>query len=497
MLCTINISLKSFTDAKKTGRRALKINKKYTLARYYTAVAQYHLKEFESAIKGLKQVISEQPDHGMAFFVLGMCREEMGAPVQEIVEAYERCLSLFEKPPQEIVFYMAKHYERTGNFDRAIHCLNQSLIPEGNAQAILLAAEFNASAGNLDLARQELEALVSNQGSIPYTVLAPAYNRLGLILDRQDEYDLAYKAISKSQQLVETNSPKHDIQIWYKRIEQNLGLSRKQVEDWKQSENKSDQPDPIFLVGFPRSGTTLTERIIASHPELTHSDEAVLIESTMTQLNKMTSPKQSYLEKLDSLTDKQIKKLQKHYWSEASKRRGVDIKNKRFLDKLPLNLIDLSLIHRLFPDAPILMLVRDPRDVCLSCFMQLFDPSAAMDNFYSLDRTAKFYNETMKLWWHYKDVLDLNLHVLRYEDLVSDTENQIRQLISFLDLPWDEQVLRYYQNKRHKVSTPSVYDTAKPIFTRAVERWRNYSDYVDEISDQLTEHIEKFGYPFD
>jgi hypothetical protein len=160
-----------------------------------------------------------------------------------------------------------------------------------------------------------------------------------------------------------------------------------------------------------------------------------------------------------------------------------------------LNTIDIGLIHRLFPDARIILALRHPCDVVLSGFMQPFQPNAAMIHFATLADTARFYAQVMELWQAYRAVLPLDVAVIRYEDLVADVAGEARRLLDFLNLPWDDAVLQYAEHARSRaIATPSYHQVVQPIYRRSVGRWRNYGFAFADILPVLVPALAAFGY---
>jgi hypothetical protein len=165
---------------------------------------------------------------------------------------------------------------------------------------------------------------------------------------------------------------------------------------------------------------------------------------------------------------------------------------------LPLHIVELGLINVIFPEARVIVALRDPRDACLSCLMQHFTPNAAMVNFANLDHTTELYERVMDLWLHLRDVITLPYLEVRYEDTVADLESQARRMLEHLGQPWDDAVLRHHEQAAdHVISTPSYAAVSEPVHRRAIQRWRNYETHLEPYLDRLTRFIEAFGYDDD
>lgn len=265
-------------------------------------------------------------------------------------------------------------------------------------------------------------------------------------------------------------------------------VDRSDASVWETSE--TTEKAPVFFVGFPRSGTTLVEQILASHPAIaTMEEKDVLAES-------IASPSGSadWLSEFISLTPPELAQRRATYWRSADRY----IKGNReglIVDKLPLNTILLAPAHRLFPTAKIIFALRDPRDVVLSCFQQTFDMNAAMFEFLTLETAARYYDAAMRLFKVTRAKLPLTLHTIRYEDLLSDFEGETRRLLQFLEIPWNESVRNYRDTaKKRLINTPSASQVVTPLYTSARGKWRNYRAQLEPVLPLLEPWAQAFGY---
>lgn len=254
--------------------------------------------------------------------------------------------------------------------------------------------------------------------------------------------------------------------------------------------------DPIFLVGFPRSGTTLLEQLLDAHPALSSFDEQAFLQHLLDDLRHQG---QAYPEALATLDAEQMGQLRQRYFSEVNSV-VPDRRHIRIVDKNPLNLARLPLANALFPKAQVLLALRHPCDVVLSCYMQSFRAPAFAFTFETLASTARMYAEVMHFWARIEPQLTVPVHVLRYEDLVVDVENQARKLFEFLGLSWHDELLAFTERaaKKGAISTPSYSDVTQPVNRRAVGRWQRYRNYfTSDVLDSLAPFIERFGYRLD
>ena len=269
-------------------------------------------------------------------------------------------------------------------------------------------------------------------------------------------------------------------------------LTEEWLKSWTATPALLGRETPIFFVGFPRSGTTLIEQVLASHPDLQTLDEKPVIDEMREDVNSF--PK-SYPAALADLTPAEIERLRANYFQTADG--FLDQQSGRLIvDKMPLNVIHAALIRRIFPQAKFVLAVRHPYDVCLSCFMQNFEISSAMANFYTIEDAANLYARAMTLWQKSVRVLSLDYHAVKYEDFVDDLETQARELLRFVGVAWDASVLKFtdHAKKRARIGTISYDQVVEPIYQRARYRWKNYRNAFGASQNVLKPFAESFGY---
>jgi len=251
---------------------------------------------------------------------------------------------------------------------------------------------------------------------------------------------------------------------------------------------------PVFVVGFPRSGTTLTETVLSAHPALRGSDELPLLERVLARLPSLLPRALPYPSALTApLSAADRSRLRAAYQAEVE---AALPGTGRLVDKLPLNLVHLGAIACIFPDAPLIVVLRDPRDSALSCFMQDFVPNGAMVQMQSLERIVALQEQVVGLWLAHRSALPNPVLTVRYEDVVADQPREARRMLEHLGLPWDDRVARYWEAARGShISTPSHQDVAQPIFVRARGRWRRYEAHLSGVLPRLNRLALLLGYP--
>jgi tetratricopeptide (TPR) repeat protein len=264
---------------------------------------------------------------------------------------------------------------------------------------------------------------------------------------------------------------------------------------WSRAAPDDGLPTPYFLVGFPRSGTTLVERLLDAHPEILATDELPMVTAMQQELVAMTGREDAYPESLDTLDEAGLRRLREVYWACFEAMSPEPLGARTLVDKHPLNLQRLGLIYRTFPDARILVALRDPRDVCISCFASDFRPNFATVQFYDLATTVQTYARVMRLWQRYREILPLTTHTYRYEDLVADPPAVLGGIVEFLGLAWHDGIVEGGQKSAGSyISTPSFSTVTEPINPRSISRWERYAPQLEPLMDTLAPFIDDFGY---
>lgn len=250
--------------------------------------------------------------------------------------------------------------------------------------------------------------------------------------------------------------------------------------------------DLLFVVGFPRSGTTLLDQILDAHPAVEVIEERPLVAAMIADLS---TGGRRYPEDLTALTEQEIRGLHEHYrkrLSRHTRRTGT-----RFtVDKMPLNMVHVALIRRVFPGARFILALRHPCDVVLSCFMQDFALNDWMAALTTLEMAADLYSAAFAAWESYAAAAPTPALMVRYEDVVADLEREARRITAFLDLPFDPAMLAFHDHARTRgtLSTPSAAQVTQPIYRTALARWRRYDSVMAPIAERLSAEIERYGY---
>ncbi len=370
------------------------------------------------------------------------------------------------------------------------------LLPNHPGCNILLAI-IESQLGDSSAALERLESVIRRNDDPEQT--ARAHLEMGVILDKLGRYDEAFPALTKaaeSRSALLKQRPETREYLFEVLQTNSLGFDCELLHRWPAEALKEDElPTPAFLLGFLRSGTTLTEQILDAHPRVIATDESSIVHELTQELQSISGITNDHARALKSLNDSQIKQLRQFYWQRMRQEYGEDVMHKQLVDKNALNTIDVGVISVIFPEAKILFALRDPRDVCISCFMQAFSPAPATVNLLSWQGIAKQYAAVMHYWLKVRYDIQPKFLELRYEDTVADFEQTYRKVFAFLGVEWWPDVIKYHeQTKGRYISTPSFSAVSQPVYRTAVARWKHYEARFASILPILAPFIDVFGY---
>ncbi len=322
-------------------------------------------------------------------------------------------------------------------------------------------------------------------------------NKNGILAKSYDQiqnFKKAFFYFKNNNDLMNTYHGKNiDEKIYVKYINQRINFFENfKVSAWGDEKIKKNIISPIFLIGFPRSGTTLLDTILRTKDNVEVIEEKPILKNFLIKLEKKTNNK---LSELEFFKNNFIDEMQSFYFNEREKYQ----KNKKanvVIDKLPLNIIHIGEILRFFPDAKFIFALRHPYDSVLSCFMQQFQLNSAMKNFLSIESSAYLYNLVMKLWLIYLKNFSFNFHYIRYEDIVLNFETTTKKIFNYLSLDWTDKTKDFYltAKNRNDISTPSYNQVTSPIYINSLNRWKNYEDYFKESRKYLDKWVTEFNY---
>jgi hypothetical protein len=259
---------------------------------------------------------------------------------------------------------------------------------------------------------------------------------------------------------------------------------------WREESHKDTRPAPVFLFGFPRSGTTLLDTMLMGHPAIEVLEE----EPTLHRAFEIFADYNS----MPTASDERIKEARDAYFETAATKTPLKPGN-LLVDKNPLAINAAPFIRRLFPEAKFIFAVRHPCDVVLSCYVTNFRMNDGMANFVRLDTGAELYDISFSYFERVQSLMPTPTHQVIYENVVEDQDRELRQLFDFLELDWHDAVLDHQATakSRGRIKTASYAQVAEPLYKRSAGRWQNYRKHLEPIFPVLQPWVEKFGYSLD
>ncbi len=322
------------------------------------------------------------------------------------------------------------------------------------------------------------------------------YFSLAKACDKQGDVDAAMRALVRAHAL-QIDLVRQSLPELLEPDAQPLHTATKWLTDanraaWSEIPAPGMHDSPIFIVGFPRSGTTMLEQMLDAHPGLQAMDERAFLQVLVERMSAFGCV---YPYDLGKLTAEQCAELRNLYWSLTAKVAPRE-DGQRLVDKNPLNMLRLPLINRLFPNAPIILVLRHPCDVILSNYMQHFNSNMFAVLCSSLERLAQGYVTAMEFWNHHEALLKPRLMHSRYEVLLDDFAGSVAGIGDFLQLGDAMPLMRFDQHAREKgfISTPSYNQVIEPPNKKAVDRWRRYRAYFEPVLPTLQAVMQRFGY---
>ncbi|MDB6163147.1 MAG: hypothetical protein JWL98_579, partial [Xanthomonadaceae bacterium] len=398
---------------------------------------------------------------------------------------------------------LATLHERTNRVESALTLLaqaRQGMVNERDAEADVLSLDAALSMRGKDYqrARESLRKLLHLPG-LPPAAKASAHFALAKVADKQGHVDETMAELVHAHQ-INFGLASNTLPEIAESPDEPLRIASK----WLTPEQSIFPPlpgdpgrdaSPVFIVGFPRSGTTMLEQMLDAHPAYVSMDERIIIQYCV---ERMESKGLTYPYQLDRLTDADLGELRELYWVESGK--VVDIApGVTLVDKNPLNLLRVPMIRRLFPQARVILALRHPCDVILSCYMQNFRSPAFMVLCSTLERLAKSYVNAMRFWIHHQPLLCQDALVLRYEDTVSDFDKQVHVIGDYLGLEDHAPLADFAAHAAGKkyISTPSYAQVTETVNSRAVARWEPYRAYFEPLFPLLQPIVDHWGYTLD
>ncbi|HTQ50410.1 MAG TPA: sulfotransferase [Candidatus Acidoferrales bacterium] len=327
-------------------------------------------------------------------------------------------------------------------------------------------------------------------------------HQLAIVLDALGQYAEAMQQLHEAKTLLRRTADVAKMERDYDRADQRrrellAALTPETIRHWRREGSGSPAGHRLaFLGGHPRSGTTLLEQILGAHPAIAAFDEPpAFVQEILEKLAPLNTASPLKVNALNTLTAARRTDYQQRYLKSLLRENAARPEAEVLLDKNPSPTASLHLWLRLFPDLKVLIALRDPRDVIVSCFFQKQILNATNANFLSLERTAKHFADLMDVWLRLRGLDGFDWLESRYEKVVTHLESEGRRVTEFLGLSWHERQANYHEAARNKfVFAPTYDDVTRPVHSRAVGRWQHYVEALAPIEQRLAPYRRAFGY---
>ncbi|MDA8169885.1 MAG: tetratricopeptide repeat protein [Nitrospiraceae bacterium] len=468
-LGAIYLEYKKPDEAIASYRRAIELKPGYADAWNNLGFALNTQAKYEEAADAFRHAIDAKPDYAEAWNNLGFSLREL-LKLDEALDAHRRAAVL--KPEFAAAYNnMGGIYQQQGKFDEAMTAHRKALAADGNFAAayLCMTACKKFTAGDEELL-ETIRKLLDREG-IRDEEVADIRFALGKIYDDLGRHEEAFASYHEANRIenrkYEFNREKHEGYI--SRI-----IETFTPEFFEQRRDLGSDADlPLMVLGMIRSGTTLVEQIIASHPRVHGAGELVFWEDMEKKHPNEDVPAMT-AEVARSIAEQNIDYLRtfsKTAW--------------HITDKMPGNYQRIGLIHTVFPKAKIIHLRRNPVDTCLSIYFHKF--AGYHPYGYDLDNLVFYYRQYQRVMEHWRNVLPPDVfHEVTYEELIKDQEEESRKLIAFCGLPWDEKCLRFHRTER-PVKTSSNWQVRQPIYKSSMARWKKYEPFLGPLAELLPE----------
>ena len=455
--------------------KALKLDPTYSLAWANLAQVFSVTGQLDKAKKSFKNILNMTPKNGLIWAEYGTVLTKL-ANYKEGRDAYLKALEF--KPDSPRVHLSLGHvYKTMGEIDNSIDSYKNTILQNN------LSGEAYWSLANLktySFSENEIKDMEETlKGDMSDIERSQMYFALGKAYEVKKDFDKSFK------NYYEGNKVKKGL---IKYSSNDTTDNTKRILDFFNQENiqklaksSTKDRDPIFVLGMPRSGSTLVDQIISSHSKVDGTQELPNIIKIAAELN--TNNQNNYPEVLKELDDSKLSNLGKDYISETAWARDSA---PFFIDKMPNNFIHIGLIKTILPNAKIIDTRRDPMDTCFSCFKQFFARGQLFT--YSLEDLGNYYTDYIRAMNHWHNVYGKDIYTIHYDNVINETEETIRELIDYCELPFEKECLEFYNSSR-PVKTPSAEQVRQPIYKSGLNYWKNYEKHllplkkiIDEIN---------------
>jgi tetratricopeptide (TPR) repeat protein len=472
MLALLAMKLEHFKDAETLLRRVVGLAPDYPNGWIELGRSLVERNEFDEGIEMVQRGIELDPTLATAWVTLGNALARASRQ-QEAIQAYE--MAARQRPNQAGIYLGLGNVLKTvGEQDRAVQAYRHGIELRADY------GEIYWSLSNLKTFRfqeAEVQAMLAQHadGSLSRDKRVHFCFALGKAMEDRQDYSQAFKFFEEGNRLRREQESYDPVETEYL----NDRIVNVFTRDFLESRRDSGNPDPapIFVVGLPRSGSTLIEQILSSHSQVDATHELPEMGRLIQYMNFNKLGPGTYPESMEQLQPEVLRQLGDRYIELTRKYRGG---RAYFIDKMPNNFPTIGLISLVLPKAKIIASFRHPMDTCWSCYKQLFARGQSFT--YDLVEIGEYYLQFRRMMRHWHEVLPGKVLDVHYEKMVSDQEGQTRRLLAHCGLDWEDACLRFYETQR-AIRTASSEQVRQPIYSSSVGVWNHYGDYLRELSD--------------
>ncbi len=466
-------------EALGTYKRSLEIDGKNYVALAGLGALLCQHEQFFEALEYLQQAIVINPGdlYGLLWTAVALANCER---FDEALECAEKALR-HNPASADAQAMLGRIYMYLGDKDKARSHLTTAIKRDpamGHAYA-LLASVMKFTEQDRWLIEEMEERL---KDSLVAVVKEHIHFALGKAYDDLGQWDKAFFHYKKGNDMAVTS---YDDTALKKNLKKTKGIFTRAFFE-RRKDMGVDSEIPVFVIGMPRSGTTLTDTILSSHSLVESVGESTLIDRISREY--LAKGKLEYPESLPEVSGEQVKEAAELYLEKISSVAGQE--TRRVVNKMPVNFFHLGVIALMFPKARIIYLKRNPLDNCLSCYFQRFF-SRRLGWSTDLEQLGAFYRRHLEFMEHWKRVLPVPILEVRYEDLVNDFDNEARRIVEFCGLEWEDGCAQFHSSSKG-VRTASAMQVRRPIYTSSVGRWKNYANHLGPLIDALGKEARPF-----
>jgi tetratricopeptide (TPR) repeat protein len=487
--------------------KVLKINPRSANAHLQLGKIHGMRYEYDEAIEWFEKAVEISPrkQHALVLIEAGKMAKDLYDPT--ISESfYEEALEVARntKGREAIAdaldakVALAEHSIRSRKREKARALVDEVLAAnKKDSDGLLLWCMLNE--GQFDRCVERLEQLLESEAGGELKVKA-SY-QLAKMLDRAGDYDGAMRVLVRAKaNMMSARDPivahRRKIRGEFKELADAFTKSKRA--EWQAAALDFGEPRKLALLGgHPRSGTTLLEQVLDAHPGVVSAEETENMHIfSFTPLLRKHFPLTRVLEIMNACSNEELKMARESYFNAMDCCIGEPVGSRLLVDKNPSLTPLAPEFFRFFPETKFVTMIRDPRDVVVSCFMQpFFPPNAVSGNFLTLEDTAAEVGSFMSIWAEISERFEENACEVRYEEMVEDLEGNARKVLDFLGLEWSEKVMEYDRHASEKVvRSPTADAVTEKVHSRATNRWKNYEKYLGPAFDHLSGSLRALGY---